>query len=73
MPLPANLPKYSKNKFAYKLMDGDIWDDKYIMVENIIFYKDIYLVLEYKFKYKILQETHDTALAGHPRYFRTYQ
>ena len=54
-------------------MDGNIRDEKYKMVENIIFYKDIYLVLEYKLKDKILQDTHDTSLAGHPRYFKTYQ
>jgi hypothetical protein len=66
--------EYSKNKFACELMDGHILDDKYKVVDDIIFYKDIiYLVHESTLKEKIMRATHDTPLEGHPRYFETYR
>jgi hypothetical protein len=34
------LVKYSKNKFACELMDGQIQDDQYRVIDNVIFYKD---------------------------------
>jgi hypothetical protein len=44
------------------------------VVDNIIFYKErIYLVLESTLKENILRASHDTSLAGHPRYFKTYR
>ena len=50
------LVKYSMNAFACKLMDSDIQDDCYKVVDNIIYYKDkIYLVPESKMKEMILQ------------------
>jgi hypothetical protein len=43
-------------------------------VDDIIFYKDmIYLVPESTLKEKIMRATHDTPLAGHPGYFKTYR
>ena len=39
------LVDYSKNKFACELLDGRIQDDRYRVVDNIIYYKSrIYLV-----------------------------
>jgi hypothetical protein len=68
------LVEYSKNKFTCELMDGHIQDDRYIVVDDIIFYKDrIYLVPESTLKEKIMRATHDTPLVGHPRYFKTYR
>jgi hypothetical protein len=61
------LVEYSKNKFACELMDGHIQDDRYKVVDGIIFYKDrIYLVPESTLKEKIIRDIHDTPLAGHP-------
>jgi hypothetical protein len=55
-------------------MDGLIQDDRYRVVDDIIFYKDrIYLVPESTLKEKILRASHDTPLAGHPGYFKTYR
>lgn len=65
--------EYSKNKFACEVMDVSLQDDRYRVVDDIIFYKErIYLVPESKLKVKILQATHDAPLAGHPRYSKTY-
>jgi hypothetical protein len=34
------LVEYSKNKFSCELMDGHIQDDRYRVVDDIIFYKE---------------------------------
>jgi hypothetical protein len=39
------LVEYSKNKFACELMDGKLHDDRYMIIDDIIYYKGIiYLV-----------------------------
>jgi len=66
--------EYSKNTFAYEIMDGHIHDDRYKVVNDIIYYKDrIYLMPESKFKQKILKHMHDSPLAGHPSLLKTYR
>ena len=54
------LVEYSKNTCACEIMDGRIHDDRYKVVNDIIYYKDrIYLVPESKLKQKILKHMHD--------------
>ena len=66
--------EYSKNTFAYKLMDGNTQDDRYKVVDDIIYYKNwIFLVPESKLKQKILKEVHNSPLAGHPGFLKTYR
>jgi hypothetical protein len=49
-------------------------DDKYKLVDGIIYYKDrIYLVPESTLKENIMMAMHDIHLAGHHRYFKTYR
>jgi hypothetical protein len=49
------LVEYSKNKFAFEVMDGKIQDDRYRVIDDVIFYKDrVYLVLDLGLKKKIL-------------------
>jgi hypothetical protein len=68
------LVEYSKNKFACEVMDNSVHDDRYKVVDDIIYYKDrIYLVPESKLKEKIMKAMHDTPLTGHPGYFKTYR
>jgi hypothetical protein len=44
------------------------------VVDDIIYYKDrIYLVLESTLKENIMEAMHNTPLAGHPGYFKTYR
>jgi hypothetical protein len=65
--------EYSKNKFACEVRDHDTQQDRYKVVDDIIYYKDrIYLVPESALKEKIMEAMHNTPLAGHPRYFKTY-
>jgi hypothetical protein len=68
------LVEYSKNTFSCEMMEGIIQDDRYRVVDDIIYYKDrIYLVPESTLKDKILRAVHDTPLAGHPGYLKTYR
>jgi hypothetical protein len=47
--------KYCKNQFAYQVMDGQIKDDNFSVIDDIIYYKSrIFLVPESTFKAKVL-------------------
>jgi hypothetical protein len=68
------LVEYSKNKFSCEVMDGQVVDDRYWVLDDVIFYKDrIYLVPESTLKGKILKVCHDLPAAGHQGYFKTYR
>jgi hypothetical protein len=68
------LVEYSKNKFVCEILDGQVFDDRYRVIDDIIYYKDrIYLVPESQLKDKILHATHTSPLAGHPGYLKTYR
>jgi hypothetical protein len=68
------LVEYSMSKFACEVMDNSMQDDRYKVVDDIIYYKDrIYSVLESKLKEKIMKAMHNTPLTRHPRYFKTYR
>ena len=68
------LVKYSKNKFACELLDGQIQDDRYRIFDDIIYYKNmIYLVLESTLRKKIIHATHDSPLSGHQGFLKTYR
>jgi len=55
-------------------MEGITHDDRYRVVDDIIYYKDmIYLVLESTLKDKILRVVHDELLVGHLGYLNTYR
>ena len=60
------LVEYSKNKFACELLDGQIQDDRYRIVDDIIYYKNrIYLVPESTLRKKFIQAAHDYPLSRH--------
>ena len=49
-------------------------DDRYRVVDDIIYYKEIiYLVPKSMLKKKIHMAIHDTPLADHSRYLKTYR
>jgi hypothetical protein len=55
-------------------MDGKVIDDRYQVLDDVIFYKDrIYLVPESTLNRKILKVCHDSPTAGHQGYFKTYR
>ena len=69
------LVEYSKNTFACEIMDGHIHDDRYKVVNDIIYYKDqIYLVPESNLKQKILMNRPSrllTIFLGNPCRWKT--
>jgi hypothetical protein len=68
------LVEYSKNQFSCQLMDGQIQDDNFIIMDDIIYYKgQIFLVPESAFKAKVLQACHDSPVAGHQGFVKTYR
>ena len=57
-----------------QLLDGQIQDDRYRIIDDIIYYKGrIYLVLELALKNKILQASHESPLLGHQGFLKTYR
>jgi hypothetical protein len=68
------LVEYSKNQFACQLMDGQVQDDNFRIMDDIIYYKGrIFLVPESAFKAKVLQACHDSPVAGHQGFVKTYR
>jgi hypothetical protein len=68
------LVEYSKDWFSYELMEGHIQDDRYRVVDDIIYYRgSIYLVLESSLREEIMRAMHDSPLTGHHGYFHTYR
>ena len=68
------LVEYSKKKFSCDLLDRKIHDDRYMVIENIIYYNNrIYIVPELTLKKKLLQALHDSPLSGHQELLKTYR
>ena len=58
--------EYSKNKFACEVTDHSVQDERYKVVDDIIYYKDhIYIVPESTLKENIMKAMHDAPLVGH--------
>ena len=65
--------EYAKDKFSCELFYGTNHDDRYKVLEGIIYYKyRIYLVPSSSLKEEILKKARDSPLAGHPNFFKTY-
>ena len=66
--------EYAKYKFSCEVFDGTNNDDRFKVLEGIIYYKGrIYLVPNSSLKEEILKKSHDSPLAGHPSFFKTYR
>lgn len=66
--------EYAKDSFATKILDKLVDDHKYKVVDELIYYKNgMFLVPGSKTKERILRAFHDTPLAGHQGYFKTYR
>jgi hypothetical protein len=60
------LVEYSKKNNSCEVLDGQVVDDRYWVLVDVIFYKDqIYLVPESTLKGKVLKVCHDSPTAGH--------
>jgi hypothetical protein len=66
--------EYEKDQFACQLLDGQVQDDNFKVMNDLIYYKDrIFLVPGFAFKAKVLQEYHDSLMAGHQGINKTYR
>ena len=66
--------EYSNFCFVCEVMDGQVVDDRYRVLYDVILYKDhIYLVPKSTLKGKILKVCHDLPAVGHQGYFKTYR
>jgi hypothetical protein len=66
--------EYARNQFACQIMDGKIQDDKFWIVDDLIYYKgQTFLVPESTFKAKVLQACHDSPMASHQGIGKTYR
>jgi hypothetical protein len=67
------LVEYSKDKFTCEILDGKVHDNRYKVIDDVIFYKDrVYVVPGSGLRKKILTVVHDSPLAGHQGFFKTY-
>jgi len=67
------LVDYSKDKQACDILNGTHWHDRFQVMDDVIYYKDrIYLVPGSQLKERITQATHDSPLAWHPGFLKTY-
>ena len=67
------LVEYSKNKFACEVMDRQVINDNFRIMDDIIYYKGwIFLVPKSAFKAKVLQACHDSPVVGHQGIIKTY-
>ena len=68
------LVEYSKEHFACEILDGLLTDERYRVMDEIIYYRDqIFLANNSKLKEKILQASHDSPLAGHQGFTKAYR
>lgn len=68
------LVEYSKDHFAYEVLDGQISNDRCKVMDEVIYYRDkIFLTRTYHLKEKILHESHDSPLSGHQGFTKTYK
>ena len=66
--------EYAKDKFDCEFFDQTNHDDRYKVLEGIIYYKGtVYLVPNSSLKEVILKKAHDSPLVGHPDFFKTYR
>jgi len=68
------LVEYSKDRQACNILDGMHSDDRFWVMDDVIYYKDrIYLVPGSQLKETIMQVAHDSRLARHPGFLKTYR
>jgi hypothetical protein len=66
--------EYAKDQFACQLMDGQVQDDNFRIIDGLIYYMGrIFLVLGSAFKAKVLQACHDSPMARHQGMEKTYR
>lgn len=70
----AIIAEYAMNTSASNILDGSVKDDRCIVADGFILYKNrILLVSESTMKEKIMRTLHDEPMASHPSFYKTYK
>ena len=68
------LVEYSKDDFACEILDGVVSDERFKVMDEVIYYWDqIFLAKNSKLKEKILLASHDSPPVGHQGFTKTYR
>ena len=68
------LVEYSKDEFACEILDRVVLDERFRVMDVIIYYQDrIFFPKNSKLKEKILLASHDSPLAEHQGFTKTYR
>jgi len=68
------LVEYSKDRLACEILDGQVANERFGVIDEIIYYRDwIFLTEGSQIKKKILQASHYSPLAGHQGFTKTYR
>ena len=68
------LVEYSKDRFACEILDGKVTDERFRVMDEIIYYQDwIFLTRDSRLKENIFHVAHDSPLSGHQGFTKTYQ
>lgn len=68
------LVEYSKNLFTCKVLDGQVIDGRYKVINGVIYFHDqIYLARDSKLKDKLLYEAYEIFLYDPTSFIRTYR
>ena len=66
--------EYSKDRFACEILDGQVTDDRYRLMDEVIYFRDqIFLTRSSQLKEKVLRASHDSPLLGHQGFTKTYR
>ena len=66
--------EYSNDRFSFEVLDKQVTDDRFRVMDEVIYFKDrIFLTESSKLKEKILHTSHDSPLSGHQRFTKTYR
>ena len=65
--------EYSKNLFTCKVLDGQVIDWRYSVVDGVIYFHDqIYLTRDSKLKEEILHAVYEALFLGHVYFIESY-
>ena len=66
--------EYSKDRFACEILDGQVTDGRYRVMDEVIYFRDrIFFTGSSQLKEKVLCASHDSPLLGHQGFTKTYR
>ena len=68
------LVEYSKDHFACEILDRQVTDDRYRVMDEVIYFRDrIFLTGSSELKEKVFCASHDSPLSSHQGFTKTYR